>query len=239
MNDLATVAAAPSGVRQVTDVAGLSTLYEPGAHLVVWERRVDESLRTFVTDVLVHEDLRCEHELDVAAIDAFEPLPEAMRRGVGAAAFAADVRSLCLAFAVLTDATRLGVRLARLHGPMCPRFHTDFVGVRLLTTYHGPGTEWLAAEHVDRRVLGHRSGGRPDDRSGLLRPGAVVHRLPAFAVALFKGEAWPGNAGFAVVHRSPPTEKVRLLLSVDVLAQHDEPRAPGAACSDDCCGGAS
>ena len=125
-------------------------------------------------------------------------------------------------FADLTGATRLGVRLVRLQQPMCPRFHTDFVGVRLLTTYCGAGTEWLADEDVDRRWLGHRSGGVADANSGLLRPGAVVQRVPEFAVALCKGEAWPGNAGRGAVHRSPAVGgSPRILLSIDVLAQED------------------
>jgi hypothetical protein len=36
-------------------------------------------------------------------------------------------------------------------------------------------------------------------------------------VALFKGEAWEGNEGFGVVHRSPsvPDNTQRLLLTID------------------------
>jgi hypothetical protein len=130
------------------------------------------------------------------------------------------VRTLSHAFAELVGASRLGVRLLRLDAPMCPRFHTDFVGVRLLTTYCGPGTEWLDDADVDRSRLGHRSGGEPDERSGLLRPGTVVRQLPEGAVGLLKGEAWPGNAAHGVVHRSPAVRgHKRIVFSLDVLDQ--------------------
>jgi len=174
--------------------------------------------------VLAAADLQRLFEVDVALLDGFEPLPAAAVDAdpVAAAAFTADLRELARSFALLTGATRLGFRLTRLEGPMCPRFHTDFVGVRLLTTYCGTGTEWLEHESVDRQFLGHRSGGKEDEVSGLLRPGAVVHRLPEFAVGLLKGEAWPGNLERGIVHRSPAARRLpRILLSLDVLAQDD------------------
>ena len=62
-------------------------------------------------------------------------------------------------FADLTAAERLGVRLARLDEPMCPRFHVDHVGVRLLTTYCGVGAEWLPPDQVDRCFPGWKGGG--------------------------------------------------------------------------------
>jgi len=239
MSGLATAPASVGGLRRVTDVAGLSALYDRTAHLILWARPVDRQLARFAAEVLAANDLRSENEVEVADVEAFDPLPADVRSAApaAAAAFAADVRELCAVFGELTGARRLGVRLVRLHGPMCPRFHTDHVGVRLLTTYHGVGTEWLAAEHVDRGFLGHRSEGRPDERSGLLRPGAVVHRMPEFAVALLKGEAWPGQTGFGVVHRSPSTQAPRVLLSIDVLAQEDAAEPCRGACGDDACGG--
>jgi len=48
----------------------------------------------------------------------------------------------------------------------------------------------------------------------------VIRQLPAFSVALLKGEAWCGNEGRGLVHRSPalvPPER-RLLLTLDPLS---------------------
>jgi hypothetical protein len=209
--------------RHVFDPADFVALDEPTTQLVVWRRPVDPVLQRFANDVLAADELQSAQEIEVGDLATFDPLPAAARAAdpAAAAAFTDDVRELAQMFALLTGASRLGLRLVRLDGPMCPRFHTDFVGVRLLTTYSGTGTEWLEHEHVDRRFLGHRSGGREDHESGLLRPGAVVQRLPLFAVGLLKGEAWPGNRERGIVHRSPGGREPRILLSLDVSAQGD------------------
>lgn len=227
MDGLASERLAPSDCRRVAELVDLVALYEPDVRMVVWDRPVDAGLRAFAAGPLAHEPLQWEAEVDVAALDTVTPVPPAAvaRDAAAAAAFTSDVRFLARLFADLVGASRLGVRLARLEAPMCPRFHTDHVGVRLVSTYVGPGSEWLADEHVDRRRLGHRANGAPDATSGLLRPGAVVRQLPEFAVALMKGERWPGGAGRGVVHRSPPECGVRLLLSIDVLAQDDDAAA--------------
>jgi hypothetical protein len=211
----------PPGTLHVADLPGLAALYRPDLTLVVWDRTPDPQLAAFAANVLARTPLQQEREVEAAELDTFQPLPPPHTDDPVARAFAADVRHLARAFADLTAASRLGIRLVRLTDAMCPRFHTDVVGVRLLTTYHGAGTEWLAEPDVDRRFLGHRANGRADADSGLLRPGAVVHRLPAFAVALCKGEAWPGSEGRGFVHRSPASPTPRVLLSIDVLAQDD------------------
>jgi len=37
-----------------------------------------------------------------------------------------------------------GTRITTLDRAMCPRFHVDRVPVRLIVTWGGPGTQWLA-----------------------------------------------------------------------------------------------
>jgi hypothetical protein len=101
------------------------------------------------------------------------------------------------------------MRLERIVDNACCKFHADQVGLRLLTTYLGPGTQWLPDDAVRRR-------------RGLCFPlrHAPPQRLERFAVGLFKGESYPGNCGRGIVHRSPPvsgTGKVRILLCLDEL----------------------
>jgi hypothetical protein len=101
---------------------------------------------------------------------------------------------------------------------MCGRFHADRVGLRLICSYAGPGTEWLDEPDIDRSKLGPGLGGLPDEVTGLLLPGARVRRLERFAVGLLKGEHWPGNEGRGVVHRSPQikgTELRRVLFRIE------------------------
>jgi hypothetical protein len=118
----------------------------------------------------------------------------------------------------LLDARSIGLRLEVVGQAMCPRLHVDRVGIRLLCTYRGPGTEWVDDVAVDRGRLGARARGLPDENSGLLGPGSRIEIIPPFAVALLKGSLWQGNGGRGVIHRSPavtPGETPRILLAMD------------------------
>lgn len=95
---------------------------------------------------------------------------------------------------------------------MCPRFHVDKIPVRMVTTYQGPGTQWLPEEAADRLALGHSQYGHQDV---CINP-EQIRELRLGSLALLKGECWPGNEGRGLIHRSPvvPNGK-RLMLSLD------------------------
>lgn len=117
----------------------------------------------------------------------------------------------------LLDCDQIGLRLEVLQRAMCPRFHVDRVGIRLLCSYRGAGTEYLPGQAADRRLLG-RADLRSDEEAGLILNPAECLSLPAFAIALVKGEAWPGNTGRGAIHRSPavhPGHAPRVLLALD------------------------
>ncbi|WP_137862190.1 MULTISPECIES: DUF1826 domain-containing protein [unclassified Sphingomonas] len=84
------------------------------------------------------------------------------------------------------------------------RFHADYVRARLITTYAGPGTQWLDA--LTARRL---DAGIPPRR-------AEIRQLRTGQVGIFKGHDWPTTT--PILHRSPPIAragKARLLLVVD------------------------
>ena len=87
------------------------------------------------------------------------------------------------------------------------------VGLRLLCTWIGEGTEWLAHEDVIRKRLGHQPGGWGEVKKSR----AKVHRMEPFAVGVLKGEGWPGNIGRGAVHRSPAPATWRVFVSLDAL----------------------
>lgn len=129
-----------------------------------------------------------------------------------------DVAALVSLFADLTECASVGVRMAVTRAPMCPRFHVDHVTLRAAVTYVGPGTEWIDHAAVDRGRLGHAAGDAPDERSGLLHPGARIERARPFDFVVLKGTAWPGNEARGAVHRSPPGDgSPRLLVTLDAL----------------------
>ncbi len=124
-----------------------------------------------------------------------------------------DVRLIADAMAYLFDTATIGLRLRTLEGAMCPRFHVDSLAVRLVTTYAGPGSEWLPEQAVNREGLGAPHPGKPEP----LRDSRAVQRLDAGDLALLKGDGWIGNEGRGLVHRSPqprPGER-RLLMALD------------------------
>ncbi len=100
---------------------------------------------------------------------------------------------------------------------MCPKFHVDRVPCRLVTTYSGVATEWLSHQRVDRAKLGVGSQSLADDESGLYRDNKDIQQLNSGDIALLKGEAWLGNEGGGLVHRSPDinNQNKRLLLTLD------------------------
>jgi hypothetical protein len=119
-------------------------------------------------------------------------------------------RPLARMFAELFETNHLGARLTLSPSPMCPRFHVDRVVCRLVVSFSGPGSEFLADEDVRRSSLGAK-----DD--SVERPGTPIHRLKTGEVGLLKGESWPRNAGRGIVHRSPAGQERRLVMTLDLL----------------------
>jgi hypothetical protein len=130
----------------------------------------------------------------------------------GARAWLADVRELIAMYRCLFEPAAVGIRVHVLADTMCPRFHTDRVPARLLVTYSGRGTEWLAEPDVLRA---ENPGPLPE------QPAAehCIQVMPTGSVAILKGEAWIGNEGRGLVHRSPaPGDTPRLVLGLDWLS---------------------
>lgn len=196
----------------------LPAVYDDDVSLVVWQRRLESPILIAARHLLQVPDWR-ELRLALDVADAAEVLSANLPEHPHRTAFVGDLALLCDVFGTLFDLPRVGFRLARLNQAMCPRFHVDRVPCRLVTTYVGPGTEWLGETAVDRRSLGLGNRGQPDDRSGVIRRPQGVSHLMAGDVALLKGEAWAGNEGHGAEHRSPavPSGQERLVLTLDFM----------------------
>ncbi|WP_375759004.1 DUF1826 domain-containing protein [Corallococcus exercitus] len=202
----------PSGAhRFVWSPEELTDIYRDGVNLCVWRRGLDSRLAAWLTRLTDEQRLDMVVRVRGDALDLRGWLPE-LPGGALFDAWLEDLNFLLRLYVDLLGAEALGVRLQTLARDMCPRFHVDRVGVRLLCTYAGPATEWLENSQVHRSALG---------ASGeVARPGAPVQSLARFDVALLKGEAWPGNTGNGAVHRSPAIAEDglrRLLLSIEAI----------------------
>ncbi|WP_060519728.1 DUF1826 domain-containing protein [Pseudomonas sp. NBRC 111134] len=188
----------------------LTDVLQDGVNLAVWRRRLPPQLADFAELVVsLGQPLSDQWVMDVDE-QQMPVMSDLLREAAdlqGYEAFVADVAWLVAAYTCLVGARRVGLRLRVLTGPMCPRFHVDNVPLRLLTTYAGPGSEWLREQESPRGEL-HTA----------QVPVNNIQKLHVGEVAVLKGEKWQGNEGAGLVHRSPSGQQGRLLLSLDWLA---------------------
>lgn len=126
-----------------------------------------------------------------------------------------DIAALVRDFAKKAACDAVELRLEAVDNDACRLFHCDHVALRLLTTYRGPGTEWIAPQDAERALA------LQDKFDG------AIERLPRFATGVFSGKAHPLGG---VVHRSPRvagTGTVRLLLC---LTPAEGEHRPGCGC---------
>jgi hypothetical protein len=189
----------------------LAAVRDPATTLAIWHRPP-------------RQRLRCEAAA-LARVGPFSVVAEARPERLAAAlatslplhapALLADVTVLARHFAAIAGVIAVRARLEALTERGCPVFHADHVGLRLLVAYAGPGTEWVPEGGVNRAALG--SG----DNRAIVPDPRVIRRLPTFAAGIFKGEAFPGNRGRGIVHRSAPASRARprLLFCLDEPGQ--------------------
>ena len=107
---------------------------------------------------------------------------------------AADIAAVARSFLAQFDASEASLRVEVVTTSTCPKFHCDNTRIRLVTTYHGPGTEYAFAA-------------TPGD----------IHRGPTGALVFLKGHKHPTHSD-AVLHRSPmvPLGVKRLCVVLDI-----------------------
>lgn len=177
---------------------------------VVQERRVVSA------DVLACARLAADNEREAAEITirSGEHTPAAVFRHLpdhpGRAALEDDVRALITRFCALAPFGSVRAKLHAVHHGQCRKFHADYVGLRLLCTYAGPGTEWVPDEAVAREELGIYDEDIDAANDRIVPDRTRVRRADIGDALLLRGNAWRAGARGAV-HRSP---------SVDDCANH-------------------
>ena len=188
----------------VDEREGLSAIGWPGTALVLWRRQVPSDLAALL-DALPFDELPHLRFEAIAADRVGEVLAAALGPRAGKLApLLADVADLARLYARATGSAPIRLRLEAIRDDACRRFHADQVRARLLCTYRGPATEWLAARDVRLAADGYVADPEP----------GAIRRLERFEVGLFAGALSPRSC----VHRSPPLSgsgRDRLLLVVD------------------------
>ena len=89
----------------------------------------------------------------------------------------------------------------------------DWYHLRLFTTYHGKGTEWIPEEAVDRSALGQTN-------KEIVKDQSKVQQLETFDVGILKGAHSESKRPIkGIVHRSPEIEREgekRVILRIDL-----------------------
>jgi hypothetical protein len=122
-----------------------------------------------------------------------------------------DLSFLGLMYEQLTAATRLCFRLDVVEDDACRKFHVDNVRYRLVTTYRGPGTEWLPPH------------GLANAPQGSPIPSAQIKQLDRGWVAIMRGAQGATADHPGVLHRSPPIDGAgiaRLFLAINEAPRH-------------------
>lgn len=190
---------AASHILFADDAAALANIHERDLNLVVWQRNLPLVLNSFAAALSWHR-FDEEHRITISEAPALlqrilaqlSPAASAGRR-----LLSGDLCALVGLYGRLAGCDRVSIRLEATDGNSCSQFHVDWLGLRLVVTYAGPGTQFLPEWAVDRKAL-------LANPENVCRNEAAITEVPAGAVALLKGSGYVGKAGYGIVHRSPP-----------------------------------
>ena len=215
MQTTAQTTAAPmpcDGSRTADTVEGdrskvLRRIHHPKVALALWHRDLPPRLCHWLTSLplgrLPRGRLLAQKAEFDCAFDEFLANSETPR-SEEAALFVADAVSITTLFAEIAETALVDISLTVIQHDSCWKFHRDQVTLRALTTYFGPGTQYVDAPDARRALKEQKAFGGP------------VREIPTHTIAMFKGETDASNRG--VVHRSPPiaaTGRSRLVLTLN------------------------
>lgn len=185
-------------------------------NLAIYSRRVNKPLKDAV------------HVLLQSSFTSFERILErhedwhhaiAVGTGLGSTAnwillepLVNDIVRCCEIFSGITNPRTLRLSLKVITTDACRKFHIDGYAYRLLCSYHGPGTEWVYNENVNRKYLGL------GENNQIIKDWSTIQRINTFDIAILKGELPHQRNGKGIVHRSPPIQhsnEKRLVLRID------------------------
>ncbi len=197
-------------------VEAFEQLHHEQRDLVSWSRQLPVGLGAEL-EAWVQQGLpRFDEIIDVAHPDlspATKGIAEPFRTWL-----TTDITALSTQLAHMLDASRLRVSFGPILTDQCRKFHADYLRYRLMTTYVGPGTQWVPEHAVCRDALMHPPGCPCDANKEIVRDPNAIQQAAAGEVVLAKGSLHPDGGG--AVHRSPPIEDkglVRVVLIVSTV----------------------
>ena len=204
----ALVGSATAKVACVDEKEGLVHLFDGNTAGVIWRRRMQERVQSWLDALPVDQLPTGRIVLPVSQVRSavtelmnISEMPDCAERKL----LLDDICLLAHEFDELFAPTYLRLRFDVVTTNKCPKFHIDHVAARLLCTYRGVGTEYSFL----------------DDQK---RP-AEIFTTPNCAAIVLRGAKWPTDRANNLVHRSPVINDVnetRLLLVIDLVDNSDE-----------------
>lgn len=193
-------------------IADFAAIYDSDVELISVQRPPSNALES-LAEKLFDTRKVVELQWQQNAKDANAPF-QALRTSIEDESLPKLAQEITTASDILSEllgCEQVGIRVATLSSPMCPRFHADQVPCRLLVTIGGHGTEWIASNDVDETALADRESDTPP-----IRNNGKIRQLTKGCWSLLKGGAWQEQFR-GVVHRSPHQAGQRLLLTFDPI----------------------
>lgn len=185
----------------VHGIGGLDALLKPGVDAIMWERDMSAVLTQISTQLPQHTVQDGRFYLNVndiargvrATFEAWDMPPMPALEWI-----IHDTQALAHRFSNILDIHQLRLRVELVRDNACRRFHRDNVRARLITTYVGPGSEYVISdtpEHTEN-----------------------IKSIPTGCPAIFKGKTWLDLPSQPILHRSPQiesTSQTRLVIVLD------------------------
>ncbi|MEM0912718.1 MAG: DUF1826 domain-containing protein [Pseudomonadota bacterium] len=200
-----------------TSPLALGEIVSPQISIAGWKRDVNSAIQQYFDSVFHSLGLGIRGVFSID--DMISELTKSLPDGQGKNETVKDIFLLSDMLTCLFDCRSVGLRLVPLTSAMCPKFHTDNIPVRLLTSYLGQGTQWLPIESLYEYPPKALEGKLSKTNFDMFYQQKSVRQLQAFDVALLKGSAWPDHEKNAAVHRSCRVglDEKRVLLTLDPM----------------------
>ena len=194
---------ATAKVAFVDEIAELARLFDGNTAGVIWRRRMQEGMQSWLDSLPVDQLPTGRIVLPVVKVQSavtelmnISEMPDCAERQL----LLDDICLLAHKSSELFASAYLRLRFDVVTTNKCPKFHIDHVAARLLCTYRGAGTEYSFL----------------DDQK---RPAEHVS-TPNCAAIVLRGTKWPTDCANNLVHRSPEINdenETRLLLVIDTV----------------------
>ena len=198
------------------DFSKINNIFKKDINISIWKRSLNRKISD-AAEILLKKKSDLQFSELINGYNSIDILVNKIGDSEKLIHFYEDITYLTQMFCELFNIKDAWLRIDAINKPMCPRFHTDYLKCRLVTTYYGPATQWLPNSLVNRNKLGPGNNGLADDISGLFSKKSDIENLDVGDIGLLKGEAWVNNEGLGLVHRSPHTDSIykRLYVTID------------------------